>query len=357
MIAYGLVWSPTETISVRGEYQRAVRAPNILELFQGSSTASVIASDPCSAGHVDDFGGIASMQSLCEATGVPAGQTGQFEQLNTEIRGVSGGNAELQEETSDTYTFGIILTPDFTPNLSITADYYSIKIEDAIDKFGGGVSTILSRCYTEKDASTPFCNTIERRPDGNVLEVQTTRANLASLETSGIDIKILKGFELDSALFGNDASEINLMLTGSYLLKDEKQVDSAAPIVSCVGNFGGICGNPNPEWRSYASVTYKEGDLSTAVTWQYMGEVQDRRIEHNDRDPSSFGSPRSKAISYVNLTASYVFSDALTVNSGVNNVFNTLPTFLGSNQIEANTYPNVYDVIGTRFFVAATMRF
>ncbi|NQY89126.1 MAG: TonB-dependent receptor [Colwellia sp.] len=355
--AAGLVWSPTDTISIRGEYQRAVRAPNILELFQGSSTASVIASDPCSADHVDNFGGIAAMQSVCEATGVPTGQTGQYNQLNTEIRGVSGGNPELQEETSDTYTFGIILTPDFTPNLSITADYYSIKIDDAIDKFGGGVSSILSRCYTEKDAASPFCQTIKRRPDGNVLEVQTTRANLASLKTSGIDIKILKGFELDFALFGNDASEVNIMFTGSYLLKDEKQVDSAAPFVNCVGNFGGICGNPNPEWRSNASVTYKEGDLSAAVTWQYMGEVQDRRIDHDDRDPSTLGSPRSKAMNYINLTGSYELSEQLTINGGVNNLFNALPTFLGSNQIEANTYPNVYDVIGTRFFVGATLRF
>lgn len=355
--AGGLVWSPSDSISVRGQYQRAVRAPNILELFEGNSSTSSIASDPCSRDHVDSFGGAAAMASLCEATGVAAGQTGQFNQLNTEIRGVTGGNPDLSAETSDTFTLGVVIEPEFVPNLSITIDYYSIKIKDAIDKFGGGVDTVLDRCYSSGDVSSPFCQVITRRPDGNVDEVFTTRANLANLKTSGVDVRIRHSFDLDKGLFGGEVAGVNLSLTGTYVINNQKQVDFEAPVIECSGTFGGTCGDPNSKWRSMSTVTYFEDDFSTSLTWRYMSSVSDRRIKNDGLDPAALGSPYSKAMSYLDLTVAYRLSETVSLNGGVNNILNAMPTFLGSNQIEANTFPTVYDVIGTQFFVATTVKF
>ena len=47
-----------------------------------------------------------------------------------------GGNTDLVPETSDTVTYGIILQPRFLPKLSMSIDYFKIKIDDTISTFG-----------------------------------------------------------------------------------------------------------------------------------------------------------------------------------------------------------------------------
>ncbi|TMO93338.1 TonB-dependent receptor, partial [Pseudoalteromonas sp. S3178] len=120
--------------------------------------------DPCS---VDGFVEGTTDRALCEAHGVASSQVGVFEQANAQIEGSFGGNPDLKEETSETVTLGLVITP--TENFDITIDYFDITIDDAIDVLGGGVNNILDICYNQlKDPSSEFCQAITRRPDGNV---------------------------------------------------------------------------------------------------------------------------------------------------------------------------------------------
>jgi outer membrane receptor protein involved in Fe transport len=45
---------------------------------------------------------------------------------------LSGGNTQPEPETSDSYTVGVILQPRFIPGLSLSADYYTITVNDVI---------------------------------------------------------------------------------------------------------------------------------------------------------------------------------------------------------------------------------
>ena len=92
------------------------------------------------------------------------------------------------------------------------------------------------------------------------------------------------------------------------------------------------------------------------MLWRYLSEVDDERIENDGRDPSTLAVPTIDAIHYVDLTATYLVNDAFSVNIGVKNIFDELPTFLGSAQEQANTMPELYDVIGPRVFLSASYK-
>jgi outer membrane receptor protein involved in Fe transport len=134
--AGGVDWAITDDIALRGQFQRAVRAPNVSELFGGQAQGFPPAQDPCAqASAASD----ATIRDLCAATGVPAGAIGtDGVQPNSQIQGLFGGNPDLQEETSDTFTVGAVFTPTAVPGLSVTVDYYNMK------------STISSRCSADR---------------------------------------------------------------------------------------------------------------------------------------------------------------------------------------------------------------
>ncbi len=154
--ATALTFAPSDKASFRVGYQQAVRAPNVAELFSGGGNGFPSATDPCAA---DGFTPGVTDAALCAATGVAASQVGVFSQANAQIEGAFGGNVNLEEESSDTFTIGVVLQP--TDNLDITLDYYDIEIEDAIDVLGGSVQNVLNLCYnTIQDASSAFCQAI-----------------------------------------------------------------------------------------------------------------------------------------------------------------------------------------------------
>ena len=188
--AAGIRFAPIRDIEFRAQYQRAVRAPNVGELFGGQSVGFPAAQDPCAQPNVS-----AAARAVCIATGVPAASVGQaFLQPNSQIQGAFGGNPNLQEETADTITYGAVIRPSFIPRLNITVDYYDIEIESAIATAGGGVAGILNLCYNViQDANSPVCQLISRDTQGIIsgppFVVSAGNANLAALATSGIDVQ------------------------------------------------------------------------------------------------------------------------------------------------------------------------
>jgi len=356
--ALGGDWTPAEGFKLRGQYQRAVRAPNVNELFLGTANGFPGADDPCASDHVAEHGGIAALTAICEATGVPAGQTGLFEQANSQIEGAFGGNPDLFEETSDTYTIGAVIQPEALEGFSMTVDYYNIKITDVVGTFGGGVNNILKNCYAGKVASDPFCQAITRRSDGNVDIVAALNANNAKLETEGVDIQVNYSLDTDFGLF-DDSSTFSVNWLGTYVIKNDflPDNDPNTVFIHCAGNFGPGCGTPDPEFRFTTRFSYASGPLSASLKWTYYGGTDQGDIENNGVDATTLSSPRLKAKNYFDLTASYDINETYQVYGGVNNLLNTKPQFVGDDQQQANTFPNMYDVIGTYFFFGGTAKF
>ncbi|VAW05989.1 TonB-dependent receptor [hydrothermal vent metagenome] len=356
--AAGLDWTPVEGFMVRGQYQRAVRAPNVAELFLGAANGFPRADDPCSADHVADHGGIAALTAICEATGVPTGQTGVFNQANTQIEGIFGGNPDLTEESSDTYTIGAVINPEFLDGFSLTVDYYNIKITDVVGSLGGGVNNILKNCYADGDVSAPFCQAITRRPDGNVDTVAALNANNAILQTEGVDVQVNYSIDLDNGLFDN-ASTISMFWLGTYVIKNDflpnKLPDTE--FLRCAGTFAGVCGTPDPTYRFTSRLSYESGPFAASLKWTYLGAVDQGDIENGGADPATMSVSRLSAKSYFDLTANYDITENYSIYGGINNLLNTKPQFVGSDQQQGNTFPNVYDVIGTYFFFGGTAKF
>jgi outer membrane receptor protein involved in Fe transport len=116
-------WRPIEDIRLRASLNRAVRAPNIVELFSAQSVGLNGTTDPC-AGAAPRF-----TAAQCANTGVTAAQYGRVvENTAAQYNGLTGGNPDLEPETSDTVSFGLSFTPTFLRGLSVVVDYYKITV-------------------------------------------------------------------------------------------------------------------------------------------------------------------------------------------------------------------------------------
>ncbi|HSG88852.1 MAG TPA: TonB-dependent receptor [Pseudomonadales bacterium] len=347
-------YEPMSGLSFRAGFQRAVRAPNVAELFQGTANGFPTATDPCSVdGNPDP-----SIVALCEATGVLPGTVGVFTQANTQIEGRFGGNPNLKEETADTVTVGLVYQPEMIEGMDITLDYYSIKIEDAIDVLGGGVNNVLDICYNQVgDINSPFCQAFTRRPDGNVNVVNVLNQNIAELETEGVDLALNHSVPLDFGIMGN-GSTLSFIYRSTFLLKfDETPTVGLPQVNNCEGTFGNTCGSPRSEYQHNFRTTWQTGPMTVSMLWRYLSEVDDDRIENAGAAGGTLAAAHVDAINYFDLAGSWQFTEEMRVNFGVRNLFDEEPTAVGSVQEQANTFPEVYDVIGRRYFVSASYQF
>ena len=133
---FGLEWSPISELRLRGSFQRAVRAPNVIELFSPQSVALDGNTDPC-AGTAAQIAATGITQAQCVAAGVPAAAFGTVTPNSAaQYNGLIGGNPALKPETALTTSFGIGWTPAYVPNLRVQVDYFDIKIENVISTIG-----------------------------------------------------------------------------------------------------------------------------------------------------------------------------------------------------------------------------
>jgi len=348
-------YQPIADIRFRGGFQRATRAPNVDELFGGQAQGFPPATDPCTDATPNPS---PELIAICEATGVPAGQTGTFGQANTQIEGLFGGNPDLQEEEADTWTFGVIYQPEWAAGLDATLDYYSIEVEDAISVLGGSVDNVLDICFNQiQDVNSAFCQAVDRRPDGNVNVVEVLNENIAKLETEGVDLNVNYRFPLNFGIQGNDSS-LALSYRSNFLISwEETPVATLARVNECEGNFGNTCGRPRSEYKHSLRSTWDSGPLTVSLLWRFLSEVDDDRIDNSDVPSSDLVVAEIDAEHYFDLSASYQFTEEFRLNFGVKNLFDTFPTRVGDVQQQANTFPEVYDVIGRRYFISGRYRF
>lgn len=355
--AAGFQWAPVSDITFRGNYQRAVRAPNVGELFGGQANGFPGATDPCSSRNTTNQ--TATVRTLCEQTGVPAALVFTAGiQPNSQIEGLFGGNPNLQEEKSDSYTLGAVIRPSFIPRLNITVDYFNIKVDNYISTFGGGLNNTLNLCYNEiQDINSVYCQAVTRDPNtgqiGGQFAPLILNANVASLKTSGVDLQVDYSVPLNFGLMGAD-SRMNFFFLGTWTDKNvfTPVIDQPDIKTNCAGRFGqSVCGNPQPKYKWTSRLSWIDGAATTSLRWRHLGKVRD------DDDGTLYVVERLKSHDVFDLSISYDVTDNFTFAVGVNNMFDKKPQLIGDNQEQANTYPGVYDVLGRDYFVSANFRF
>jgi iron complex outermembrane receptor protein len=351
--ATALTFAPTEKMRFRAGFQSAVRAPNVSELFSGGGEGFPAATDPCS---VDGFQAGVTDAALCAAMGVAAADIGVFTQSNGQIQGQFGGNVNLAQEESDTFTLGAVFQP--VENLDITVDYFDIEITDAISVLGGSVPNVLDICYNQvQDITSPFCQAIQRRPDGNVGNVNVLNENIGAIETSGIDFNVAWSKDLGFG-FGGEGSTIDISTKATYLLSfDETPVAELEGTNECAGSFGNTCGSPLNELIVNTRVTWTSGNWGISGLVRYLSSADDDTISTQDVDRADILVDELSAEVYLDLAATYAFNDDFSMNFGINNILDTTPTVVGRQQEQGNTFPSTYDLLGPRAFLSVNYRF
>jgi len=364
----GLEWAPVADVRLRGSYQRAVRAANIVELFtaQGFNLFDA-AGDPCGAAARDP----SASDAECIATGVPANLVGSaaLDSPAGQYQFLQGGNPDLTPEESDTYSYGIVFQPRWVPGLAITVDYFDIQIDNTIATFGS--PNTFTACYNNNDPAA--CDRINRTPTGQLWvgqgHVVDTNINIGSLSTTGYDINI--GYTgLEIGRFGSLAFN----MTGTYLID---LITQPAPGIDlhpdpnvnrdwfdCVGYYSSVCNTvtafaPSPQWRHRFRTSWQTPwDLDLSLTWRYFHEVEGLTGPNNPM-PSNQLDAILPAESYFDLAANWAVTDKASVTLGINNVLDDNPSLSGAvgTTGNGNTYPQTYDSMGRYVFLRATVGF
>lgn len=350
-------WAPARDIMFRGQYQRAVRAPNVGELFGGQATGFYQAQDPCALASAATN---ATIRNLCIATGVPAAAVGTSNvQLNQQIQATVGGNPALQQETSDSYTAGVVLTPSFVPGLSIRVDYFNIKVDNTISQLGGSVPNAINLCYNVvQNVNSVYCQAFQGTRNAlgqldGVVAPQILNANVGRLQVEGVDFAADFNTRLGFSLLGGSETRLSAMLQGTYTARSNLTPvqDLPTEVNRCAGKFGLICGTPVSKWKWTSRVSLLDGPSTISMRWRHLSSARD------DDDTSTFFVERIPAYDVFDLSFSFDVNNNMNWSFGINNLFDKQPKVLGLNQEQANTYPGVYDVLGRDFFVAVRFNF
>ena len=279
---YGLDWRVNESVAFRGQFQRAIRAPNIGDLYGGLQLNFQTLNDPCSSRNTANQ--TAAVRALCVATGVPAASvfTAGVQPDNI-IPTRSGGNVDLQEETSDTTTLGVVFSPTFLDDLVVTLDYFDIKLDGAIAQLGGGAQNTLNLCYlTVQDVNSDFCQAVHRNPASGSITVpyslDVLQANIGRLATIGYDLGARYGWDVGFGMEGGSRFDITTQWT--YTDKFTITPMQAVPANKnrCVGAYGSTCGEPIPQYKGVTRFTWTTGPLGVSLRHRFIDSVTTDRI-------------------------------------------------------------------------------
>ncbi|RUO61900.1 TonB-dependent receptor domain-containing protein [Pseudidiomarina insulisalsae] len=332
----GAIYSPFEDIRFRGTVGKAVRAPNIAEAFSPRSPGFAQVSDPCDADNINQN---PNRAANCAALGVPEGFQAND---NVSIQLISGGNPDLDPEESDSITLGMVYTPSYIENFSVTVDLYDIEISDAITFIQA--QTVVNNCVDAVGGpSDTFCDQVSRDPSTNdITLVESGYLNASGLNTRGVEVDInywtdLARFDLPGRL------QTNLFI--NHLLELEFFEFQTQPDLN--NDERGEVGDP--EWQARFSLTYRLDDLRANWSARYIDrsalfDVTERLEAYENVSPNYVGS-----IVTHDLSADYHISDNFSINAGIRNVFDqTPPGYVGN---------PLYDLVGRRFFAGIKYMF
>jgi outer membrane receptor protein involved in Fe transport len=354
-------WAPVRDIRFRGSYNRAVRAPNIVELFSAQSVGLAGNNDPCAGPAV---GGLVqgNTAAQCALTGVTAAQFGKIA-LNPagQYNALLGGNPNLAPEKADSITAGVVLQPRFLPRFALTVDYFDIKLENAISAFGP--NTTLTQCI--KNGDPQFCSLIHRDAAGTIWltpngYVVATNINVGGVSTRGVDVNASYTQPLGGM------GSLAFSFVGTWL---DKLTSNPFGTVNfdCAGLFGAQCGTPNPEWRHKARVTYTAPNgIGLSAQWRYFSAVDNELVSSDiDLNPAGAGvglppgGARFGSQSYIDLVLTARIGDHYSLRLGANNILDRIPPIAVTPAPfgNGNTYPQVYDSLGRYVFAGVTLDF
>ena len=348
---YGARYAPVDWLRFRAVFNKAVRAPSALESFQAGDQGFPAYTEPCRNAAT---GANPALLAFCTTNGnigagfVPVAVAPTFVAANAQVQAFAFGNPNLQPETGETFTAGVVFEPDFIPvgDFRMTADYFQIELADAI--VARGAATILASCYNNL-GSTPQsasdCQQIVRDPaTGQITSINTSLTNsIALTEVQGWDIQADYQMDLDEVVNGAPgALGVNLLLTLT-----DKWNQGGADLLGVT--FAGI-GGATPEYKTVTTVDYQLDDWLFQVRHNYIPPLEQ----------AYFGGPDTDAFSNFDASVAWDVTDRFRVVGNISNVTDEFPPQTVTGVIDqGNTDAALYApwVIGRTFSVQARLKF
>jgi iron complex outermembrane recepter protein len=366
-------WRPIDNLLFRGSFQRAVRAPNIAELFSPPQNAQLAIGDPTTGALGDpcDYrssartgANAAQVANLCVAQGVPAGVIGTYVFDTTATGSTIAGSTSITPEKANTYNLGFVFNAPRNDGIlgdfSFSVDYYNISISNVISSVPGG--TVLTGCYNLNGSNSTYsptdanCALITRDPStGRLTNVALPYRNLGSLKTDGIEAQIHFGVPTP---FLGESGKVYIDTSINYLNNYKVQLLPGAAFLDYTGVSVGTAFDPSsvppratPKWKGLTTFGFRSDVLNFGLRWKYQNSLD---------DVSRITAPKNVAVgvpaySTWDLFASAKVGERFELRGGVTNLFNKGLPFVASNQTGTDTAQ--YDLIGRSFYMGVKMRF
>jgi outer membrane receptor protein involved in Fe transport len=343
----GIDYAPVADLRFRANYARAIRAPNLIELFSAQGQNFDIVTDPCSARNIGT--GSATRVANCAAAGIPS--TYDFVYSGS-LSFISGGNPALTAEKSDSLTLGAVFQPSFLPGFSLTADYYNIRVKRAISSIAA--QDILDQCYDQPSLDNLFCSLFRRAGAGGgprgeepfqILEANLLQSslNFAKLQVRGIDAEVNYSYDF------NAIGKFTTKFIYTHVFQNDRFLNPAEP-----GRADQILlepGDPRDEFQLQSSLT--RGRFSFGYDVQYIGKqvlnnAEDLfSVQGRNRENADYANTRFyPAVFYHDVKLTFEPNEQLNFYIGVNNLTNKAPPFGLSGITDGS---GIYDARG-RFF-------
>jgi outer membrane receptor protein involved in Fe transport len=348
-------WAPMSPLKFRLGYNRATRSPNIVELYTPQSLGLNGTQDIC-AGPNPSY-----TREQCARTGVTAAQYGNVlpnpaDQYNS----FDGGNPDLEPETANTYTVGIVVAPSGT-GFTTTLDYFNIRIDNTI-------GTLLPDDVVQQCAETgnpTLCNLVHRDVAGTLWLFTTgytidTNQNVGKRWSEGIDLTV--GYVKSLG----DKGSFTANLIASYIFS--QRINTGLYEYDCATYFGNQCGVPVPTWRHLARFAWQAPFKTTfSLTWRLIGPVTNDDGSPNPAigDPGNVETLKINDIyeiptyNYWDISAAYQLTKNYQIVGGLNNLFDKEPPLspgMSPNDYGTGWY-GTYDPLGRYFFMGVQVTF
>ena len=396
-------WEVTDWLRLRGGYNKAVRAPNVAELFLAPQQTFTAAGggDVCRLNNTLSYsanpgtnGNAANVEAVCRILmdQTIAGTADTF-YSNPQFYNAVGpafafptlvGNPGVQPETAKTWTVGAVINSPFYGSdifnrMRLSIDYYNIAVDDAIGP--QTLDTAQRACFDQTfnpaiandpaaAAQSPFCQAIGRvAGDGALGNVQVTYLNNGRVRTEGIDVQFDWSVPVGPGTFSLN-SVFNYLIT----LKSAPLPAEAGPagdLVEYAGTLGPAGSNGvgenglNPgsfRWKMLNTFSYAVGPANVSLQWQHLPAAKSISYPFDNATPFA-GSP---AYDLFNLSGNYTVTDNVTLRFGVDNLLNKAPPLVEYNAETTGLANSVggnpinaffYDLVGRRYYAGVNMKF
>ncbi|ANP45880.1 TonB-dependent receptor plug domain-containing protein [Candidatus Viadribacter manganicus] len=329
-------WAPVEWLRFRAMFNEATRAPNVFELFQAGDQGFPSYVDPCNGAAP-----VAACAGAPGAANLPAGLY-PFNQNNTQVQAFAFGNPNLTPETAETTTLGFVFQPDWFPvgDLRATVDWFDIDIADVVAN--RGANFWLLDCYANGNV-LGGCARITRDGTGQVTAVNISRANFASLSTSGVDVQLEWSVPIGPG-----------QLTINELYSTLDSFDFSG--LELAGSTSAGINSAFPDNKSVLSVSYNVGDWTLFGRWTYTPGMDSSFL--GPVGGFGFDVGTTPEASYFDLSARWNVTDNFTLTANIDNVADEYPPLTADGTFaQANTDVQVYRVLGRTLAISGRYRF